>query len=111
MTVTQSGPLFLLLVMILVCLSGSACARAGRIEDFNAAWRFHLGPCENGAAVGCDDAEWRPVHLPHDWAIAGTGMLPWRGEGWYRKTFRLDASDVGKRVYLDFDGVMAFPKV
>ena len=120
MTVTKSGPLFLLLAMILVCLSGSACARAGRIEDFNAGWRFHLGPCENGAAVGCDDAEWRPVHLPHDWAIAGpfdpklggsTGMLPWRGEGWYRKTFRLDASDGGKRVYLDFDGVMAFPKV
>ena len=60
------------------------------------------------------------MRLPHDWAIAGpyepqgdphTGKLPWRGEGWYRKTFTLPATDAGKRVYLDFDGVMAMPTV
>ena len=34
-----------------------------------------------------------------------------RGVGWYRKTFSLDAADRGKRVYFDFDGVMAFPQV
>ncbi len=38
------------------------------------------------------------------------GKLPWRGVGWYRKSFKLDR-DAGDRVYLDFDGVMAFPKV
>ena len=63
---------------------------------------------------------WQAVRLPHDWAIAGpfdpdewghTGKLPWQGVGWYRKTFTLDAADAGKQVYLDFDGVMAFPKV
>ena len=40
-----------------------------------------------------------------------TGKLPWQGVGWYRKTFTLDPADAGKQVYLDFDGVMAFPKV
>ena len=63
---------------------------------------------------------WQPVRLPHDWAIGGpyepqgdphTGKLPWRGEGWYRKSFALPATDAGKRVYLDFDGVMAMPTV
>jgi hypothetical protein len=58
--------------------------------------------------------------LPHDWAISGpydpqgeyrTGKLPWRGEGWYRKSFSLPASDAGRRIYLDFDGVMAMPTV
>ena len=37
--------------------------------------------------------------------------LPWQGVGWYRKTFALDPADQGKRVYLDFDGVMAFPEI
>jgi beta-galactosidase len=36
--------------------------------------------------------------------------LPWKGVGWYRKSFELNR-DPGDRVYLDFDGVMAFPKV
>lgn len=30
---------------------------------------------------------------------------------WYRKTFTLNGIDSGQRVYFDFDGVMAFPKV
>ncbi len=67
-----------------------------------------------------DDSNWQPVRLPHDWAIAGpfdpagdgsTGKLPWKGVGWYRKTFTLDAKYSDRRVYIDFDGVMAFPKV
>ena len=67
-----------------------------------------------------DDSAWQPVRLPHDWAIAGpfdpdgdggSGKLPWKGVGWYRKTFTLDEADAGREVYLDFDGVMAFPKV
>jgi len=100
--------------------SGGAAESPRRTEEFNAGWRFRLGACENGAAADCPDADWQAVHLPHDWAVAGpfdadadgrTGKLPWRGEGWYRKTFTLPAADRGKRVVLDFDGVMAMPKV
>ncbi len=89
--------------------------------NFNADWRFIKGdqPAE-AATLDYDDSAWQTVRLPHDWAIAGpfnpqehgySGKLPWKGAGWYRKTFTLDAADAGKRVYLDFDGVMAFPKV
>jgi hypothetical protein len=35
---------------------------------------------------------------------------PGEGVGWYRKTFTLEKSDTARRVYFDFDGVMAFPK-
>ncbi len=62
------------------------------------------------------------VQLPHDWAIESpfladepneTGKLPWNGMAWYRKNFAVPASfDPEKeRYYLDFDGVMANPKV
>ncbi len=66
------------------------------------------------------DAGWRTLDLPHDWAIEGpfrmdleneTGKLPWVGIGWYRKTFEVPAGAAGQRVFLDFDGAMAQPKI
>lgn len=89
--------------------------------DFNKGWRFSKGEQpESIIQAGFDDSRWEPVRLPHDWAIDGpfdpegdgsTGKLPWKGVGWYRKAFSLDAGHSGRRVYFDFDGVMAFPKV
>ena len=38
-------------------------------------------------------------------------MLPWKGEGWYRKHFTLSPEDKGKRLQFVFDGVMANPTV
>ncbi|MBE0537304.1 MAG: DUF4982 domain-containing protein [Phycisphaerae bacterium] len=100
---------------------GGMAAQAERVtECFNADWRFALGEQAGAAAAEFDDSGWQAVRLPHDWAIGGpfnpqesgyAGKLPWRGVGWYRKTFTLPAADAGRRVYFDFDGVMAFPKV
>ncbi|MCS7337582.1 MAG: DUF4982 domain-containing protein [Verrucomicrobiae bacterium] len=90
------------------------------VLPFNSDWRFAKGAHANAAAPEFDDSRWQPVRLPHDWAIAGpydplgnphTGKLPWQGEGWYRKRFFAPAAWAGKRVYLDFDGVMAMPTV
>jgi beta-galactosidase len=67
-----------------------------------------------------DDAAWRALDVPHDWAIEGpfrddlsndTGKLPWKGIGWYRKHFTVPATDRGKRIFIDFDGAMANAKV
>ena len=64
---------------------------------------------------------WREVHLPHDWAIelpfvadprlADWGFKPLHRDypetsiGWYRRVFALPASDAGRRLSLEFDGV------
>ena len=70
---------------------------------------FAAGP----AGPTFDDRTWRNVDLPHDWAVEGKfdpnnnmdhGYLP-AGIGWYRKTFSMPASDLGTRIYLEFDGV------
>ncbi len=118
-------------VLAITCLTVAMC-RAGdtasvpdpnvgrQVIPFNADWRFQLGDAAGAAVADCDDSGWQAVRLPHDWAIAGpfdpeahgsSGKLPWQGVGWYRKTFLLDEADAGREVYLDFDGVMAFPKV
>ncbi|KAA3656271.1 MAG: glycoside hydrolase family 2 protein [Chloroflexi bacterium] len=57
--------------------------------------------------------QWRQVDLPHDFVIEGeftpeasvkTGALK-RGKAIYIKHFSLPASDKGKRIHLEFDGV------
>ena len=90
------------------------------VVNFNSDWRFAKGGQKGAEAVDFNDSSWQAIRLPHDWAIAGpfnpkedgyAGKLPWWGQGWYRKSFKLDKADAGRRVYFDFDGVMAFPKV
>jgi beta-galactosidase len=90
------------------------------VVNFNSDWRFAKGGQKGAEVVDFNDSSWKAVRLPHDWAIAGpfnpkedgyAGKLPWWGQGWYRKSFKLDRANAGRRVYFDFDGVMAFPKV
>jgi beta-galactosidase len=71
--------------------------------------------------VNFDTTEWRAVDLPHDWAVElpfenakelvdyGCKPLgrdyPATSIGWYRRTFDIPASDAGRRIAIDFDGV------
>jgi beta-galactosidase len=86
----------------------------------NGSWKFIKKNLPNAEQVNFNDRSWEKVTIPHDWAINGpfildgngdTGKLPWKGEGWYRTPFELSKESAAKRVYLIFDGVMAFPKV
>lgn len=65
------------------------------------------------AAPNFDDSGWRVLHLPHDFVVEGTftpqadashGSLL-TDVGWYRKTFDVPASDKGRSLWLEFDGV------
>jgi beta-galactosidase len=105
-------------------------------------WRFHLGHANDPAKdfgygqgrmfdkVGrllplsrpnFDDSAWRPIDLPHDWAIElpfdnapelndfGYKPLgrnfPETSIGWYRRVFDIPASDAGRRIAVHFDGI------
>ncbi|MGA2232851.1 MAG: glycoside hydrolase family 2 TIM barrel-domain containing protein [Tepidisphaeraceae bacterium] len=96
----------------------SATAAPGRdITSFDADWRFLQQDLGNGQEVAVDDANWRKLDVPHDWSIEGPvaqsnpsgqagGYFP-DGVSWYRKHFTLGDEDAQKRVFIDFDGVMA----
>lgn len=107
------------LIAVLVFLTVSM-VQGRQIIKFNRDWKFTKGNPANAELVDFDDSSWEKIHLPHDWAIFGpvdslgdgeTGKLPWQGEAWYRKKFKLQPSDAGKRVYFLFDGIMARPKI
>jgi beta-galactosidase len=89
------------------------------VSTLQTGWRFARGDHREAFRPGFDDSRWEEVSVPHDWAIRGpfirdgdgsTGKLPWRGEGWYRRELEVPESWAGRRVYLVFDGVMAFPR-
>ena len=72
------------------------------------------------AKAGFDDSKWRPLNLPHDWAVElpfvwdeeqkshGYKPLgrryPDTSVGWYRREFDIPAGDKGRRVCIEFDG-------
>ena len=67
-----------------------------------------------------DDSKWRSLNLPHDWAVElpfvrddvqnSHGFkpvgrrYPETSVGWYRREFQIPASDLGRRVSVEFDG-------
>ena len=67
-----------------------------------------------------DDSKWRTLSLPHDWAVelpfvrdnelASHGFKPLgrrypeTSVGWYRREFDIPASDLGRRITVEFDG-------
>ena len=75
---------------------------------------------DGASAANFDDRSWRTLDLPHDWAVelpfdsAGSYShgfkalgrnFPDASVGWYRKTFNIPASDLGKHITIAFDGV------
>jgi beta-galactosidase len=84
------------------------------LPDHDATYRsVKAGNARGAAAMDYDDQDWQEVELPHDWASfqpfvetanVSQGYRP-RGIGWYRRTLRLDPSDRGKRIELQFGGV------
>jgi len=79
------------------------------------------GRVDGPAAMRFDDTAWKQVDLPHDWAVdlpfvndpilvehGGKPLgreYPETSIGWYRKEFVLPASDAGRNISLEFDGV------
>jgi beta-galactosidase len=69
-------------------------------------WRFHASNDLEGAeAPPFDDHAWEAVGVPHTW-----GEHPWR-RAWYRMHFVVPRKDVGRPLYLVFEGAATFADV
>jgi len=90
------------------------------IEDrnisFNQNWHFKLNAnAKEAVKPDADITSWKKMDLPHDWSIhfdfdhdspaQNEGGQLNGGDGWYRKTFKLDEKDLNKDVRVTFDGV------
>ena len=91
--------------------------------DFGKSWGWLRKPnTEKGVMESdFDDSAWRVVNLPHDWGIelpftktakrnlwANLPLgrdYPETSVGWYRKSFDVPATDKGRRISIEFEGV------
>lgn len=116
-------------LLLAVCLSAMADGR--EVIDLNFGWRFHFGDVANGEAVSLDDRGWRTIDVPHDFQIEQPWVAPdsserpdnsdaganirsrlssrgfkEMGRGWYRLHLTPDIRLRGRRLLLQFDGIM-----
>src|SRR4029079_15748233 len=88
-----------ILLALLVPAPAIAANDSAKAQDLHSDWRFAKGEHAGAEVAEFDDASWSAVLVPHDWAIAGpfdpnengfAAKFPWRGVGWYRRSFTLD---------------------
>lgn len=113
-------------------LLGGVKVQAQRsVELLNFGWKFHAGDVANAAQKDFDDQSWRVVNLPHDFQIEQPWVAPAAGEkadnndpaaniksrlssrgfkemgtGWYRLHLTPADSLRGRRLVIDFGGIM-----
>ncbi|MEP7075700.1 MAG: sugar-binding domain-containing protein, partial [Acidobacteriota bacterium] len=108
---------FLLIVSLVFVSSLTLSAQSRVTASFDKDWLFLRSDSQGVEQPTFDDSTWRKVDVPHDWSIEGPfdaknptggagGFLP-AGIGWYRKHFTLPATQSARRVFIEFDGVMA----
>jgi beta-galactosidase len=83
-------------------------------------WFAKTGYGDGAAAPQFEDRTWREVDLPHDWTVEmpfspeashshGYHTVGWKypetSVGWYRKKFEIPASDLGRKISIQFDGI------
>nr|WP_253946493.1 glycoside hydrolase family 2 TIM barrel-domain containing protein [Palleniella intestinalis] len=101
------------------------------VLSLNSGWQFHASATDKGIEDIATIGNWQTVNLPHDFQISQPWVAPAADEkadnrdaganirsrlssrgfkemgfGWYRKSIRPEESWRGKRVLLDFEGIM-----
>jgi len=119
------------ILMIALLCSMSVGAQDRVVTSMNFGWKFHAGAVDGATSTAFDDSGWRDVDLPHDFQIEQPWIPPTADErpdnsdqganiksrlssrgfkemgiGWYRRTLIPEASWRGKRILLDFEGIM-----
>lgn len=120
----------LTLTAIISCIALSMFAEGRQVENINRGWLFKLGK-QSPTVTTEQTADWQKINVPHDFQIEQPWVAPSAdekadnsdaganiksrlssrgfkemGEGWYVKTITPSADKKGKRVLLDFQGIM-----
>lgn len=118
----------ILVVLSILFAKGIAASES---IDFNFDWEFRPDDHKSYSEVEFAEREWTAVNLPHDFQISQPWVKPdlaerpdvsnqmaniasrlssrgfkETGKGWYKKRFKADPAWKGKRVLIDFEGIM-----
>lgn len=114
---TNHSIFFWLLIIIISANLDLNAQSVRNISSLDTDWKFYFGDQPLASESKFDDSEWRKLNVPHDWSIEGEynlsnpsgrggGYLP-AGIGWYRKQLVIPQSESGKKIFIEFDGIMS----
>lgn len=118
-------------ISAVLILLAAAVSEAREVIDLNRGWRFHRGDTVSAYMPDADDYGWEIINVPHDFQISQPWVEPSPDEvpdlnnqvaniksrlsargfkemgiGWYRKSITPPDEWRGRRVLLDFEGIM-----
>ncbi|MCR5366022.1 MAG: DUF4982 domain-containing protein [Prevotella sp.] len=121
----------LIFTLLALACATATMAQQRAVECLNFGWRFHAGDVASAEQKNFDDAQWRTVNVPHDFQIEQPWVAPdanekadntdvaaniksrlssrgfkEMGKGWYRLHFTPADSLKGRRLLLQFDGII-----
>ena len=120
---THSPLLTLVLAVAALGLTGAItrASEARIVQSLDEGWRFIRTDVRGGEQASLDDSTWTRVTVPHDWSIegpfsesnpsGGAGAFLPTGVSWYRRPLAVPASWAHRRLWIEFDGVMAHSQV
>ncbi|MCI6617793.1 MAG: DUF4982 domain-containing protein [Prevotella sp.] len=120
------------IILTALCLCPFVLQAQREVTNFDFGWQFHAGQIDVRSLKSMPSGDgWREVDLPHDFQIEQPWVAPGKdenqdysdqasnfksrlsgrgfkemGEGWYVKDFTPDNSLKGKRIVIDFEGIM-----
>ncbi len=118
-------------ILLLTIVTLTLSAQTRMVKSLNFGWKFHEGDVAGAAQPAFDDSQWRQVDLPHDFQIEQPWVAPSAdekadnsdvganiksrlssrgfkemGKGWYRRELNISDDLRGRRLLLDFEGIM-----
>lgn len=107
--------LFSALTLFILFFSLTLSSQVRQVRNLDPVWKFIQEDVPGAEKPLFNDKAWRSVDLPHDWSIEHAfsesipyghrvGYLPY-GIGWYRKNLAVTKKDLGRSVWIEFDGI------
>ena len=98
-------------ILVLCIIAGTVYGQTNaRVKyNFNPGWKLYVGDTTGAEAANFNDAKWTSITLPHAWNEDASFKVSIdkhpTGISWYRKHFKVPATDKGKKVFLEFEGI------
>ena len=101
---------FIFPAVMLIAVAVLQAQSGGRAKyNFNAEWKLFVGDPIGAEKPTFDDSAWKAVTLPRAWneddAFRRDIHDLSTGIAWYRKHFAIPPGSLGKKIFLEFEGI------
>ena len=102
--------MFRYIALLLLIFVGASTTYANRAKyNFNSDWKLLVGEPADAERADFDDTTWKQITLPRAWNEDDAFRKDIKdlstGIAWYRKRFTIPADSIGKKIFLEFEGI------